>query len=91
MLSLHQFRLMTNNGFGILLILVERIKIDIAQTWEGLHRTTGRIETMNKFLITSDSSFFPELDIISHSRFERRHLYFPELQVISIISFQSFI
>ena len=33
MLSLHQFRLMTSNGFGILLILVERIKIDIAQTW----------------------------------------------------------
>ena len=27
---LHQFRLMTSNGFGILLILVERIKIDIA-------------------------------------------------------------
>ena len=27
----------------ILLILVERIKIDIAQTWEGLHRTIGRI------------------------------------------------
>ena len=32
---------MTNNGFGLLLILVERMKIDIAQTqW-----TTGRIET----------------------------------------------
>ena len=29
-LSLHQFRLMTSNGFGILLILVERIKRDIA-------------------------------------------------------------
>ena len=29
MLSLHQFRLMASNGFGILLILVERIKIDI--------------------------------------------------------------
>ena len=29
--------------FCILLILVERIKIDIAQTWEGLQRTTGRI------------------------------------------------
>ena len=40
---LHQFKLMTSNGFGILLILVERIKIDMAQTWEGLQRTTGRI------------------------------------------------
>ena len=39
-----QFKLMTNNGFGILLILVERIKIDMAQTWEGLDGTTGRIE-----------------------------------------------
>ena len=27
---LHQFKLMTSNGFGILLILVERIKIDMA-------------------------------------------------------------
>ena len=27
--------------FGILLIPVERIKIDIAQPWEGLQRTTG--------------------------------------------------
>ena len=29
---LHQLELMTNNGFGILLILEERIKIDIAPT-----------------------------------------------------------
>ena len=41
---LHQFRLMTSNGFGILLILIERIKRDIAQTREGLQRTTDRIE-----------------------------------------------
>ena len=34
---------MTSNGIGILLIIVERIKIDIAPTWEGLLRTTGRI------------------------------------------------
>ena len=34
---------MTSNGFGILLIHVERIKMDMAQTWEGLQRTTGRI------------------------------------------------
>ena len=40
---LHQFRLMTSNGFGILLILLEMIKIDIAPTWEGLQQTTGRI------------------------------------------------
>ena len=43
MLILHQFKLITSNGFGILLILIERVKIDIAQTWEGLLRTTGRI------------------------------------------------
>ena len=44
MLILHQIKLMTSNGFGILLIPVERIKRDIAQTWEGVQRTTGRIE-----------------------------------------------
>ena len=27
----------------IQLILIERIKIDIAQTWEGFQRATGRI------------------------------------------------
>ena len=31
MLILHQIKLMASNGFGILLILVEKIKIDIAQ------------------------------------------------------------
>ena len=41
---------MTNNGFDKLLILVERIKIDMAQTWEGLDGTTGRIETTNKLI-----------------------------------------
>ena len=35
---------MTSNGFDILLILVERIKIDIALTWENIERTTGRVE-----------------------------------------------
>ena len=44
MCILHQFKLMTNNGFGILLILVKRIKIDMAQTCDGLQRATGRIE-----------------------------------------------
>ena len=44
---LHQFKLMTNNGFGILLILKERIKIDIATTWECLQRNIGGIETTN--------------------------------------------
>ena len=44
MLILHQIKLMTSNGFGILLILVKRIKIDMAQTCEGLLQgTTGRI------------------------------------------------
>ena len=37
---LHQFKLMTSNGFGILLILVERIKRDIVQTSEGIDGTT---------------------------------------------------
>ena len=40
---LHQFKLMTSNGFGILLILIERIKRDMAQTCEGLQGTTGGI------------------------------------------------
>ena len=48
---LHQFKLMTSNGFGILLILVERIKRDIAQTWEKLEQTPSRIrkERMNLY------------------------------------------
>ena len=50
MLSLHQFRLMTSNGFCILLIPVERIKRDIAQTSEGIDGTTGGIETTNKLI-----------------------------------------
>ena len=41
-------KLMRSNGFGILLILVEKIKRDIAQTWEDLQRTTVRIEIMNE-------------------------------------------
>ena len=48
---LHQFRLMTSNRFGILLILVEKVKIDIAQTWEGIDGTTGGIwKTMNEWM-----------------------------------------
>ena len=34
-----------------------------------------------KFLIISDSSFFPELVIISHSRFERLHISFQSSKV----------
>ena len=34
---------MTSNGFGILLIPVERIKRDIAQTWVGIDGTIGGI------------------------------------------------
>ena len=36
---LHQFKLMTSNGFGIPLILVERIKIDIAQLENAFNET----------------------------------------------------
>ena len=43
MLILYQFKLMTSNGFGILLILVERIRRDIVQTWEGIDGTSGGI------------------------------------------------
>ena len=43
MLILHQIKLMTSNGFGILLIPIERIKRDMVQTCEGLQGTTGRI------------------------------------------------
>ena len=47
---LHQFKLMTRNGFCILLILVERIKRDVVQTSEGIDGTTGGIETTNKLI-----------------------------------------
>ena len=42
---LHQFKLMTSNGFVILLILIERIKRDIVQNLRRSSTTTGRIET----------------------------------------------
>ena len=45
MLILHQIKLAVSNGFGILLILVERIKRDIAQNLRRSSTTTGRIET----------------------------------------------
>ena len=35
---------MTSNGFGILLILLEKIEERNSATWEGLPRTTVRIE-----------------------------------------------
>ena len=41
---LHRFKLMTSNGFGILLILLEGLRIDIAQTRENLEQTTGKIQ-----------------------------------------------
>ena len=44
MLILHQFKVMWNIGFGILLILIESIKIDIAETWENLQQATVGIE-----------------------------------------------
>ena len=40
---LHQFKLMTSNRFGILLILLEGLRIEITQTWEGIDGTTGGI------------------------------------------------
>ena len=35
MLILHQIKLMTSNGFGILLILIKGLKRDIAPTWRS--------------------------------------------------------
>ena len=43
MLILYQIKLMTSNGFGILLILLEGLRIEIAQTCEGIDGTTGGI------------------------------------------------
>ena len=43
MLILHQIKLMTSNGFCILLILLEKIEERNSATWEGLPQTTGRI------------------------------------------------
>ena len=51
---LHQFKLITSNGLGILLIIVERIKRDIAQTWqkleEGLQRPPIGLERTNELI-----------------------------------------
>ena len=48
MLILHQFKLMTSNGIGILLILIERIKIDMAQTLENLHEPPVGLKRTNE-------------------------------------------
>ena len=48
MLILHQIKLMTSNGFGILLILVKRIKIDMAQTLENLHEPPVGLKRTNE-------------------------------------------
>ena len=45
---LHQFKLMTSNGFGILLILIERIKIDMVQTLENLHEPPVGLKRTNE-------------------------------------------
>ena len=50
MLILHHLNWWQSNGFGILLILVDKIKRDIAQTWEGLQPTAGRVEITNKLI-----------------------------------------
>ena len=47
MLILHQIKLMTSNGFCILLILVEKDWEGIAQNLRRSSWTTGRIERMN--------------------------------------------
>ena len=44
MLILHQIKLMTSNGFCILLILLEKIKGNVAQNLRKSSWTTGRIE-----------------------------------------------
>ena len=41
---LHQYKLMISNGFGMPLILLEKIEARNSATWEGLQRTTIRIE-----------------------------------------------
>ena len=43
MLILHQIKLMTSDGFGILLILLEKIEERNSATWEGINGTTGEI------------------------------------------------
>ena len=52
MLILHQIKLRRSNGFGILLLPVEKIKRDIVQTWEGIDGTTGGIwkQRMNELI-----------------------------------------
>mgnify|MGYP005844622505 CR=1 FL=1 len=60
MLILHQIKLMTSNGFRILLILLEKgLRSDISQTCEGLHeppvglkRTNGLIWSTRKRILT---------------------------------------
>ena len=47
MLILHQIKLMTSNGFGILLILVERIKRDISKLKNVFNEPPVGFERMN--------------------------------------------
>ena len=42
-LYLHQFKLMTSNGFGMPLILLGKIDKRNSATWEGLPRTTSGV------------------------------------------------
>ena len=44
--------------FGILLILVERIKIDIVPTWESHRQVTGRIENNERISMTTKEEIF---------------------------------
>ena len=56
MLILHQIKLMTSNGFGILLILSEKMITDrdIAQTSEGIDGTTDGIWKQRIFDIITE-------------------------------------
>ena len=48
MFILHQNKLMTSNGFRILLILIEKeLRSDISQTWEGLHEPPVELKWTN--------------------------------------------
>ena len=52
MLILHRIKLMTSNGFCILLILLEKgLTSDISQTWEGLHEPPVGMERANELIL----------------------------------------
>ena len=51
MIILHQIKLMTSNGFRILLILLEKeLRSDILQTSEGLHEPPVGLKRTNELI-----------------------------------------